>query len=116
MGVEYVTNYEQEYDDVVIDTDRPLRLSADAVRGLVKATGRTMSELLDDDTDEANRLQVMAFAELHRRLARLGHLPDAGELWEKAALVPVDFSVPTAPDPLDAESSRTSPPSAVTGE
>jgi len=103
-------------DDVVIQPDRPLRLSADAIRALVKATGRTITDLLGDDDDEANRVQVMAFAELHRRYARLGHLPDAGELWQRAALVPVDFMAPTTADPLGAESSTISPHSADTGE
>ena len=49
------------YGDVVhISSDKPLRLSADAMRALRKATGRTMSDLFNDDEDEANRIQVMA--------------------------------------------------------
>jgi hypothetical protein len=93
-----------------------MRLSAEAMRGLKKATGRSMTELLNDDDDEANRIQVMAFAELHRRAARLGHLPDAGALWERAGLVDIDFVVPEAEvDPLGGGSSTTSPLSAATG-
>jgi hypothetical protein len=104
------------------DVDAPMileaggmRMSAEAMRGLKKATGRSMSDLLHDDDDEANRIQVMAFAELHRRAARLGHLPDAGTLWERAGLVDIDFVAPEAVDPLGGGSSTTSPPSAATG-
>jgi hypothetical protein len=111
-----MTEHEQLDDDVVIEPDRPLRLSADAIRALTKATGRTFSDLMADDDDEANRVQVMAFAELHRRHARLGHLPDASELWERAALVPVDFVAPAPVDPLGDAGSTTSPPSAGTGD
>jgi hypothetical protein len=101
---------------VVIDSERPLRLSAEAMRALRKATGRSMSELLNDEDDDANRVQVMAFAELHRRGVRLGHLDDAATLWERAGGVEVDFLAPTAPDFLDGASSQTSPDSAGTGE
>ena len=101
---------------VEIDSERPLRLSAEAMRALRKATGRGMSELLNDDDDEANRIQVMAFAELHRRGVRLGHLDDAATIWERAANVEVDFITPTAPDFLGGVSSETSPRSAGTGE
>ena len=106
------------HDDepVDIDSERPLRLSAEAMRALNKATGRSMSELLNDDDDEANRIQVMAFAELHRRGRRLGHLADAATLWERAGDVEVDFIAPTAPDFLDGASSETSPDSVGTGE
>jgi hypothetical protein len=103
------------YDDPIsINSDAPLRLSADALRCLKKATGRTMSELLTDDDDDVGRFQVLAFAELYRRLARLGHLPDAGELWERAGAVELDF-VSERRDPTPGESSTGSPPSVATG-
>ena len=47
---------------VIVSTDKPLRLSADGMRALNKATGRTMTDLLNDPDDEANRIQVMAFS------------------------------------------------------
>ena len=101
-------------DPVLVDVSHPLRMSADSLRALRKATGRTMTDLLQDEDDEILRFQVMAFGELHRRYARLGHLPDAGELWERAGAVDLDFPVPTV-DPTQDGSSITSPPSAVTG-
>jgi hypothetical protein len=100
---------------VEISTDRPLRLSADTMRALRKATGRTMTELLSDDEDEADRIQALAFVELHRRAARLGHLPDAATLWDQAGVIEVDFNMPQPVDPLGGGSSTTSPPSATTG-
>jgi hypothetical protein len=90
-----------------------LRISADAIRALRKATGRAVSELTADETDEAMSLQVQAFAELHRRYAIAGHLPDAAELWERAGAVELEFTAPA--DPLADDSSATSPPSAGTG-
>lgn len=92
-----------------------VRMSADAMRGLKKATGRSMTDLLQDDEDEANRLQVMAYGELHRRAAMLGHLPDAATLWDYAGAVDLDFVVETELDPLGDGSSTISPPSAATG-
>ena len=107
-----MTDYLDE--PVMVSASHPLRLSADAMRSLTKATGRTMSELLQDDQDEANRVQVMAFAQLHRRAAAAGHLPDAAELWERAGLVEVEFQG-EAVDPTEGASSGTLPPSATTG-
>jgi hypothetical protein len=94
-----------------------LQTSADAMRALIKATGRTVTELLQGD-DEADQMQAVAFLELHRRYARAGHLPDAGDLWDLAGAVEIDLTAAApmiATDPLDAASSRISPPSATTG-
>jgi hypothetical protein len=102
-------------EPVTIGTDKPLRLSADAMRSLKKATGRNMSELLNDDDDDANRIQVVAFAELYRRYLPSGHMPDAAALWEEAGSTEVDFTAPETVDPLGGGSSQTSPPSVGTG-
>jgi hypothetical protein len=93
------------YDDPIeVGAEHPLRLSADALRALKKATGRTMTDLLADEDDEVSRFQVLAFAELHRRAARLGHLPDAAELWERAGRVELDFVPVERLDPTGAGS------------
>jgi hypothetical protein len=102
-------------EPIEVGQDHPLRLSAEGLRALKKATGRTLSDLLNDDEDEAARFQVLAFAELHRRAARVGHLPDAGDLWERAGVIELDFVAAERLDPLDAKSSTTSPPSPATG-
>jgi hypothetical protein len=103
-------------EPIVIGTDKPLRLSADTMRALKKATGRNMSELLNDDDDDANRIQVVAFAELFRRYLPSGHTPDAAALWEEAGAAEVDFTAPEPIDPLGGGFSQTSPPSVGTGE
>ncbi len=112
------TNGKQEWlDEPVVLSQSSLRLSADAMRSLKRATGRSMTELMQDEVDEANRFQVMAFAQLHRRGSRLGHLPDAEALWAAAGAVDIELeSDGTAIDPLGGASSTTSPPSVATGE
>jgi hypothetical protein len=102
-------------DAVIVDLDHPLRMSADCLRALRKATGRTMTDLLQDDDDEVTRFQVMAFAELYRRFARLGHLPDSAEIWDRAGAVDLDFPAAVV-DPTPEGPSTTSPRSAGTGE
>lgn len=100
---------------IEVGAEHPLRLSAEALRSLKKATGRNLTDLLGDDDDDVTRFQVLAFAELYRREAGRGHMPDADSLWERAGRVELDFVTPERTDPLDAKSSTTRPPSAVTG-
>jgi hypothetical protein len=81
-----------------------------------------MSDLLGDEDDEVARLQAIAFAELYRRDVHreatgghpTGEEPDAGELWERAGTVELEFVI-APPDPLAGGSSGTSPPSATSG-
>jgi hypothetical protein len=109
-------------EPVVISEERPLRVSASAMRALAKVTGRSMTDLLQgsDDADaEADRMQAVAFLELHKRAARLGHMPDAGTLWDEAGNVEIDIAArpdDRVADPLDTASSKTSPLSADIGE
>jgi len=94
-----------------------LQTSADAMRALIKATGRTVTDLLQGD-DEADQMQAFAFLELHRRYARAGHLPDAAALWTMAGALEIDLTAAApmlATDPLGDASSKTSPPSVISG-
>jgi hypothetical protein len=106
-------------DDVPIHVDKPLRLSADAMRALSKGSGRTLTDILQDPDDDATRWQATAFGELYRRADRSGHMPDAATLWEWAGRADLSFSVDAETlqlaDPTGRESSATSPPSATTG-
>ena len=86
-------------EPIEVGAEHPLRLSADALRSLKKATGRTMTDLLADEDDEVSRFQVLAFAELHRRAARAGHLPDAAELWDRAGIAELEFVAAEQLDP-----------------
>lgn len=105
----------REIEVIELSSDKPLRLSAEAMRSLKKATGRNISELLNDEEDEANRIQVTAFAELFRRHSRSGHMPDAASLWDEAGSAEVEFLAPEPIDPLGDASSQTSPRSVDTG-
>ena len=100
---------------VEVSVERPLRLSADCMRALEKATGRTMAELTGEGADQADQVQLLAFAELYRRYRASGHMPTPAELWEQAGAIDLDF-VPVRPlDPTAGESTTASPPSAATG-
>jgi|SRR5215471_8806139 len=107
--------YEYDEDEVLIEADRPFRMSPDGMRALRKATGMPLTDILQGD-DEELRMQAVAFGELHRRLARMGHLPDAGELWERAGRAVIVLAVPQAPDPFGGVNSTTSQPSVASGE
>ena len=102
-------------DEIVISPDRPLRMTANCMRALTKATGQTFSALMADDDDEGSRIQVMAFTALWSRANRLGHMPDPATLWDHAGDEIVVFSAAAPIDPLGAASSTTSPPSAAIG-
>jgi hypothetical protein len=93
-------------EPVRVTADRDVRMSAAMMRALKKATGRTMSELLNaDDDDEADRIQAMAFMELFRRAVPMGHMPDASTLWDYAELVEVEIETGgVATDPTNAAS------------
>ena len=105
--------------EVTIHVDKPLRLSANAMRALHKSTGAPLSEILQSD-DEERRWQATAFGDLYRRAVDSGHMPDAATLFDWAGDVDLVFTVETQPlqitDPLELESSTISPDSAATGE
>jgi hypothetical protein len=100
---------------VVIDPNRPLRMTPDAMRALKAATGRTFTDLLQDE-DPATQFQVAAFATLYRRAAP-DHIPPAVELWERAARTEVVFDASAITlDPITGAASTISPPSVDSGE
>jgi hypothetical protein len=89
--------------EVVTLAGRGFRVRANDMRALRKATGMTMAELLDSD-DLADQTQAMAFLSLRRKYPDL----DAGELWEAAGDVEVDYDAEPGvqlPDPTAAPSS-----------
>jgi len=105
---------------VVMDAERPPRFSANCMRAVLKATGRNMTEIMQDEEHDEDRFQLTAFAELYRRAVASGHMPDAATLWEWAGDAEVEMVANVEPlqvrDPLDTASSTTSPRSAITGE
>ena len=92
----------QGFDEAeVVVTSRGFRVRANDIRALRKATGLSMTDLLNSD-DMADQTQAMAFLTLRRRHPD----SDPGELWEIAGDTDVAFEdeVPT-PDPTVAPSS-----------
>jgi len=83
-----------------------LRLTANEMRHLKAVTGRTMTELMGAEADEADRLQAMVFM----RLRRDGHDPT----WEQAGDVAVEYTE-DQPDPTNAAPSTSSPGSVGSG-
>ncbi len=73
-----------------------LRVSPNELRALLAATGRTMTALMGDDADDADRMQAIVWLELRRR----GFRPT----WDEAGDVAISFGTPT-PDPTETDTS-----------
>ena len=104
------------YEVIEMAADKPFRMSPDAMRALRKATGLTITDILTNEDEPETRMQALAFGHLFGQLARYGHLPDAATLWERAGRADIDLVPPDGFDPLGAEHSTTSQPSADSGE
>jgi len=93
---------------ITIDTTNmaEVAMAPNELRELKRATGRSMTELMGDEGDDADRLQVMVWL----RLRRDGHRPS----WDEAGEVLVIYQA-DAPDPTAAPSSIGPPTSAGTG-
>jgi len=87
-----------------------IRMSPQAMRLLTKATGRSMTQLMESPED-ADKFQAMAFFEVRRRHPELS----AEQLWELAGEVEVELGAVT-PDPFGTASSTGSPASPTTGD
>lgn len=96
--------------DFIVVSAQPgeFRLSPNELRRLKDETGRTLTELVGDDADEADRMQALVWLKLRRDGYR-------DVTWDEAGDVEVEYSEPT-PDPTNAARSMTSPDSATTGE
>jgi hypothetical protein len=94
--------------DAVTITGQPsdFRLTANEMRRLKDETGRTMTELMGEEADDADRMQAMVWLKLRRD----GH--DA--TWDQAGDVAVEYE-PEQQDPTSGELSKTSPDSAASG-
>jgi hypothetical protein len=93
-------------DVIVISGSGDLRLTANEMRRLKEASGRTMTELMGEGADEADRLQAMVWL----RLRRDGHDPT----WEQAGDVALETEE-EPPDPTSGERSTSSPSSVGSG-
>jgi hypothetical protein len=83
------------------------RMTANEMRRLKEVSGRTMTELMGEEADDADRVQAMVWLKLRRE----GHDPT----WDQAGDVGIDYAAPV-PDPTSDEHSKSSPDSAGSGE
>jgi hypothetical protein len=98
-----------DVETVHIDPNN-VRLSPQAMRMLTKATGRTMSQLMESPED-ADKFQAMAFFELRRRHPNLS----AEDLWDRAGTVEIELGAVVTADPFGTAPSTGSPTSPTTG-
>ena len=93
-------------ESITISGTPNVRLSANDMRALRKATGKTMEELMGENAADEDRLQAVAWLELRRQ----GYEPT----WEQAGELALQFET-EVPDPTSGEPSTSSPPSAASG-
>lgn len=79
-------------DSVTVSASLQVRFTPNEMRQLKQATGRTMTDLMGEDGDDADRMQAMAWLELRRQ----GHDPT----WDQAGDVALVFEA-EAPDPTN---------------
>ena len=95
--------------DSVTITGQPsdFRLTANEMRKLKAASGHTMTDLMGETADEADRMQAMVWL-----LLRRDGFTDV--TWDQAGDVAVEYEEPE-PDPTSGERSSSSPTSAASG-
>jgi hypothetical protein len=93
-------------DAITISGTPDVRLTANEMRQLKENTGKTMTDLMGEEADDADRLQTMVWLELRRR----GH----DVRWDQVGDVAIEFVV-DLPDPTSGGSPKSSPPSAASG-
>lgn len=93
---------------IAIANANDVRMSPNELRVLKAVTGRTMTDLMGEEADDADRLQAIVWLELRRR----GHLPS----WEDAGDVAISFGGETISDPSKTDTSPDSPRSVISGE
>jgi hypothetical protein len=85
-----------------------LRVTPNELRMLKAVTGKTMTDLMGEEADDADRMQAVVWLELRRR----GYTP----AWEDAGDVAISFTGETPPsDPTRTNTLPDSPRSADSG-
>lgn len=83
-------------ESITIANPNDLRVSPNELRALKAVTGRSMSDLMGEDADDADRMQAIVWLELRR----LGYLP----AWDEVGDVAIAFGE-TTPDPTPTDTS-----------
>lgn len=94
-------------DFIVVTGTAGFRLSPNQIRALKAETGKTLTELMGDDADDADRMQAAVWLQLRR---------DGRDVrWNECGDIAVEYEEPE-PDPTSGEPTKSSPDSAATGE
>lgn len=72
-----------------------IRFTPNELRALKAETGRSMTELMGPDADEADRMQTLAWLNLRR--------DGRAVPWDKCGDVAMEFETPAPPDPMRSE-------------
>jgi hypothetical protein len=75
-------------EHVEVKDANDLRVSPNELRALKDETGQSMTSLMGEDADDADRMQAIVWLELRRR----GYRPT----WNEAGNVSISFGTPTA--------------------
>jgi hypothetical protein len=78
---------------VTVSQNPDLRMTPNQIRALKAESGHSLTELLDSDADDANRMQAIIWLEL-RRQGYNAHWDDVGD-------VAIEFQGEPAPDPTN---------------
>ena len=82
-------------ESVVVTQNPDLRMTPNQIRALKAESGRNLSDLMDANADEADRMQAIIWLALRRQ----GYQAS----WDEAADVAVEFQGDAAPDPTNDE-------------
>jgi hypothetical protein len=93
--------------EITIKGTPDVRLTANEMRRLKADTGKTLTDLMGEDADEADRMQTMVWLELRRQ--------DFDVHWTDVGDVALEF-VPEPPDPMSGGLPNSSQHSADSGE
>ena len=95
MAEAEVVNHRALPESVVVTQNPDLRMTPNQIRALKAESGQNLSELMDANADEADRMQAIVWLALRRQ----GYEAS----WDQAADVAVEFQGDAAPDPTNAE-------------
>jgi hypothetical protein len=96
MAESEVANLPTPLPDTITISGDPsaMRWTPNEMRALKAASGRTMTELLGEGADDADRMQALVWLRLYQD----GHQPD----WEAAGDVAIVYQEAPEPDPTTA--------------
>jgi hypothetical protein len=90
-----VVNHRALPDSVLVTQNPDLRMTPNQIRALKAESGQNLSDLMDANADEADRMQAIVWLALRRQ----GYEAS----WDDAADVAIEFQGEPVPDPTNDE-------------